>query len=628
MNWKKSILSIVAFTSLLHMCAFEVILPSAPDPAEKTAKAELENYIRKAAAPFTIFGKKAKIYIGDSAVARANKIDCKSMPEESWIIKTVQPDILILAGGGYRGTLYAAYHFLEKYIGIRWWNPFDEYIPAAKAVDLQSINDSGKPKIMIRDIYRNPKYPEDKGRWCARNRINIDGESLISKEYGGGYYYGLPYHTHTISRADGYLPPQKYFASHPEYYSLVKGKRESAMFKGQPCFSHPDLPDIFINKLKEFIAKDEAVAKKRGVPAPILYDLSINDNAVWCECELCSKALKTLKRSDLYINFANKIANFLAEYRPGYYLQIAAYFTTLEPPVKAVPADNLMIRVTYTHGPRHYPIDSPENKKFRDILLQWRKIAKHISIWEYGITFDDSAGLPFANEWVIDDNKRFYRDCNVANILIEHEHPDIADMWDMKIWLEAKLQEDPDLDGDELMQEFINKYYGPAAGKIMQYRKTLRKWAIQNKSKVAYFSPGREAFHYIDYHAISEMQKIFDEAEALVKDQQFYFTRVRRARFALDLCQGYTLRTHLRRSALKNRAKMDQFNKACEEALLRADSTFQTTRKRFVGRVGRTPHFWQEKMTLDQMFEKFVRGKKLNAKEQSAAPAANLQIGK
>ena len=627
MKLKKYFIGTIAAVFFYNTFAFEIILPAAPTAAEKTAKAEIENYLKKAAAPFTIFGKKAKIYIGDSAVAAENKIICADMAEEAWVIKTVKPDILILAGGGTRGTLYAVYHFLEKYIGIRWWNPFDEYVPAAGPINLQTVNDSGKPEIMIRDIYRNPKYPDDKGRWCARNRVNIDGEGRISKEYGGDFYYGLPYHTHTISRNDGYLPPDKYFAAHPEYYALVKGKREAAMFKGQPCFTHPDLPGIFINRLKEFIAVDEANAKKRGENPPRLYDLSINDNTAWCECERCTDALKTLKKSDLYVAFANKIADFLAKYRPGYYLQIAAYFTTLEPPVKTIPADNLMIRVTYTHGPRHYSVNSEENKNFRDILLKWRKIAKHLSIWEYGITFDDSAGLPFPNEWVIADNKRFYRDCKVMNILIEHEHPEVADMWDMKIWLEAKLQENPDLDIMVLMNDFISKYYGPAAPQIMKYRQTLRKWAIKNNSQVAYFSPDRKAFRYIDYPAITEMQKIFDEAENMVKNQEVYLVRVRRARFALDLCQGYTLRHHLRRSALKHKADLAKFTKLCDDALVRADATYQLNRKRFL-RTGRTPHFWQEKMTIEQMFEKLVRGKAIDKKQQSTGPAANLQIGK
>lgn len=626
MNLKHFLSGTAAIASIVHLCAFEVILPPNPTPAEKTAKAELENYLGKAAAPFTVFGKNAKIYLGNSAVAAANKVNCKNMPEEAWVIKTVKPDALIIAGGGARGTLYAAYNFLEKYIGVRWWNPFDEYVPAAKNINLSEVNDSGKPEIMIRDIYRNPKYPDDKGRWAARNRINIDGESRISQEYGGDFYYGLPYHTHTISRADGYLPPQKYFASHPEYYSLVKGKRIGTMFKGQPCFSHPDLPEIFIKRLKEFIAEDEATARKNGINPPILYDLSINDNTAWCECERCSEALKTLRRSDLYLAFSNKIADFLAKYRPGYFLQISAYFTTLEPPVKTIPADNLIVRVVYTHGPRHYPINSEENKKFRDVLLQWRKIAKHISIWEYGITFDDSAGLPFPNEWVIADNKRFYRDCKVMNILIEHEHPEVADMWDMKIWMEAKLQENPNLDTRTLMEDFITKYYGPAAAKIMQYRETLLKYAIKNNSQVAYFSPGRDAFRYLDCKAITEMQKIFDEAEETVKGQELYFHRVRRARFALDLCQGYTLKGYLRRSALKNRLNMKEFNQACNEALVRADKTYQLTRKRFQ-RTGRTPHFWQEKMTIEQMFAKLVHGKEIDKKQQSNAPAANLQIG-
>ena len=76
----------------------------------------LKDYLAKTAKSLTIEGKKdVTFYIGNTAYAIKHGLDTSKLPDEKWVIKSTD-DNVILAGGGTRGTLYAVYHFLEDYI--------------------------------------------------------------------------------------------------------------------------------------------------------------------------------------------------------------------------------------------------------------------------------------------------------------------------------------------------------------------------------------------------------------------------------------------------------------------------------------------------------------------------------
>src|SRR5690606_621909 len=123
----------------------------------------------------------------------------------------------ILAGGGTRGTLYAAYRFLEDNAGVRWWNPWEEHVPVTGVLQVPPLDKSGKPVFGYRDIYMT--YGNDNGRFAIRNRLNREGDAPVGAEYGGSRDYGPPYHAHTLYFI---LPPKQYFKDHPEWF-LIPG---------------------------------------------------------------------------------------------------------------------------------------------------------------------------------------------------------------------------------------------------------------------------------------------------------------------------------------------------------------------------------------------------------------------
>ena len=427
-----------------------------------TAADELKNYLARCSSDIKINGKSAVFHLGNTAKARTLGIDTGKLAEEEWIIKSDKNDIVI-TGGGRRGTLYGVYAFIEKYLGVRYFSACEEYIPPKKAFDFKVLNDRGKPFFTLRNLFRNPEFPDDKGRFAAKMRINQDGQSQISAIYGSDDAYGLPAHVHNIERADGYLPTAKYFKTNPEYYAIIKGKRDGSARSGQLCFTNPDLVPLFKAKLREYVKKSEENAAKRNAAPPRIYDISINDNLNFCQCQRCADAIKKYNRSGVLINFLNQLADDLKSYRPDYYIQTLAYFATQEPPKNTKIADNIIVRLCDTYSNLTEPITAKVNTAFRTRLQSWAKHCKNIIIWKYAITYDESKGMAYPSEFNYPADFAFYAKNNVIGIFMEHEGPSFGDMYAYKAYLEAKFMENPNANFDALTKDFMDKYYGSAA---------------------------------------------------------------------------------------------------------------------------------------------------------------------
>ncbi|MBO4344577.1 MAG: hypothetical protein J5833_02405, partial [Victivallales bacterium] len=232
---KLPILTMLCATTLMAQSYF-IKGPAEPKPHEATAIKELGEYLaRRIDGKLTIGGASPiTFHVGDTELAKQHRLLSTELPDEEWHIKAVGSDV-ILNGGGTRGALYATYHFLEDCCGIHWWTDIEEYVPKASPLALGRIDASGKPKFMQREIYRpRPSNPAI----AIRNRLNANGATPVPKEYGGSFCFGPPSACHTF---DNYVPADKYLKEHPEYFSLVNGRRVGGQSIGQLCLTNPDI---------------------------------------------------------------------------------------------------------------------------------------------------------------------------------------------------------------------------------------------------------------------------------------------------------------------------------------------------------------------------------------------------
>ncbi len=529
----RKLLSIVmCCTAALFAQNFKIVGPANPKPHEQTAMDELKEYLgKKIDGKLTIGGASDITFVvGDSELAKANGLLSTELPEEKWVVKSFG-DKVLLNGGGTRGALYATYHFLEDCCDIHWWSDIEEYVPKASSLVLPKLDKSGKPAFIYRDIYRTDRLPISP-RTAIRNRLNRNGDQVIPSELGGSFNYGPPYHCHTF---DKYVPVPEFMESKPELFALSDGKRVGGFYHGQLCLSNQELKPLMFQKLLKYIEEGEAQAKKDGVPAPRIYDISMNDNKKFCTCENCMKVVEKYGRGGEYILFLNYFAEEVAKVHPEIYISTLAYFDTEEPPKGGVrAAKNLIVKLCDTTTSQAISIHTERNKGFREKIEAWSRAADNLFIWDYSIIYGKGiTGLPFPSEMYYGEQCRFYRENNVTGVFWEHEHPSKGDLYELKYFLECKMMEDPYQDIDALIRLFMDRYYGPAAKYALQYRKNIFNAAKENNANVPWF-PGIAHFSYISDDLCVECEKLLDKAEAAVKGDPQLLRRVRRLRFGLD----------------------------------------------------------------------------------------------
>lgn len=521
----KSFFTVVSLSLLcINLMAISVKSPEKPNKIETVAVQELEKYLPMAIDTLNVKGKAI-----DTIAVSGNGQD-----DESWQIRQDGNEILIV-GGNSRGLLYGVYNFLENVANIRFWSPTEEFIPEKQKITLDSVDAKGKYFFEMRDMYLSG-YPKDGGKTAIRRGFSRDGDRGIQPEFGGAFDYGPPYFCHTFEH---YIPAGTYLQSNPEFFSLVGGKRIGGQTVGQLCLTNPKLRELFLQKLLKNIEDANLKAKENGIKAPLIYDVSHNDNVAACQCENCAAFVAREGQSGLMVDFVNCLAGEVAKKYPEIKLQTFAYQYTLNPPKTVKPADNVIIRLCNTYSDQITGVS--QNEVFQKQLQGWAKIARHLYVWDYATVFGDATGLPFPSEFYYPEVYKTYADNNVKGIFWEQEEPDRSDMAELKYFLHSKYMTDPyRQDFDSLMQDFMDKYYGAAGKKILEYRQLLKEAAQKGKTRVSWF-PTAGDFRYIDLEAMRQAQKILDEARILVKDDSEKLYRVNRASMGLDRLLGFEL---------------------------------------------------------------------------------------
>lgn len=511
-----------------------VVLAADATEAETTAGGEVAAYLTKVTGgQFAVVsegtepGGSPRVLVGPTPAAAAAGVDVATLGPEEWIVRTVGDDLL-LVGGRPRGTLYAAYHFLEDVVGVHWWNPWEESVPQKPTLTVGTLNRRGEPFFHYRDIYM--LYGYDEGRFAARNRLNRDGDAPMSSAYGGTLNYGPPYHVHTF---ESYFPPAQYFATHPEWFSLIDGERLGE--RSQLCLTNAALRQAFLGKLRDFIESSWAEAKSEGLPPPLVFSVSQNDWANPCQCESCQAIAKAEgSEAGPLLDFVNFLADGIKDQYPEVYLDTLAYMYTQEPPKTIRPRDNVIVRLCDTEANMLQPITDPTNRGFRSVLLSWSRIARNLRIWDYAVTYGSPTGMPLPTAHTFAPDYRFYGAHNVEGVFTELEYEILADMRDFKVWMMMKSLEDPRSDYGALVRTFMDGFYGPAGRYVQEYLTSLEGASRRLGSRSTCWAGSPQQLTYLNLDFVLVAHRLFGRAERAVRDDPILLRRVRHARLPLD----------------------------------------------------------------------------------------------
>jgi len=508
-------------------------------PAEETAARELAEHLKLVTgADFRIVpeaeaGARAIIVgPGTKLKAACPDVDLEPLGQDGMVMKTVG-DTLYLAGGRPRGTLYAVYTFLEDIVGVRWWSSTESFIPQKPTLEVPELDRAYTPKLKCREaFYRDAFQP------AFASRLKCNGHfERIPPEYGG--HYTILGWCHTFFQL---LPPDEYFAEHPEWYSEIDGERKAGYT--QLCLTNEEMRAELIRVALEWIRKD---------PDAGMISISQNDWAGQCQCEEC-RALEAAEGSPAgpLVQFVNAVAEEIEKEFPDFLIETLAYHYTRQAPATVKPRDNVVIRLCSIECNFAEPLATgPTNESFKNDIEAWSRIAPHLYIWNYVTNFANYI-LPHPNLRGLAPDIRFFADHNAIGLFEQGDSGcSCSDFPELRAWVLAHLMWDPSLDDQALIRQFMEGYYGSAAEPLLAYIELIHD-AVEREA--TYLRCGMsDTSAWLNLDDLSQATELFAQAAAAVADDEVLSRRVDRGKMPLD--HVWLNRWHALRRQAKNEGK-------------------------------------------------------------------------
>lgn len=507
---------------LASMAGWDIVVaPDAP-PADAYAAQEFQTLFKAASGielPIVTVhkGSGQNVFIGTSQMlsdAGLGFHEAVMGSEEFRIV--ARNDVIAIAGGQPRGTLYGVYTFLEDYVGVRFLTADHTHVPRLPPQEMVGpVERTYAPPLSFRWSY----YGETNrsAMLAARLRINtISGDA----KYGGTTGQSLINHTFGAQ-----IPSSVYGRQHPDYFALRDGKRLADVSddwtKGQPCLTQPDVLKI----VTEAVLNDlKAHPDKENI------SVSQNDNTKNCQCPNC-QAIDEREGTPMgsLLEFVNAVADRVATDHPNVKVGTLSYWYTRKPPKSIKPRPSVQIQLCSIECCMLHAINDlscEKNVQFCKDMDEWSKLTENIFIWNYNTNFSNYL-LPCPNLRVIEPNIRYFVDNGAKGIFMQAAGNSTgAELSDLRNYMMANLLWDPTRSGQKLMDEFLDLHYGPSAPPIRHFINTYHDHCASKEIHRNCF--GSAAHYAIDQEISAAAMQAFNQALALT-DNDVFRQRVEKA---------------------------------------------------------------------------------------------------
>ena len=465
-------------------------------------------------------------------------IETKKSERDHIFLKTQNKEIHI-GGNNDKNTLYAVYDFLEKHVGYHWLSPNVESIPTKKDIAIpNNLNYTYSPPITTRTVHSKLFYQHHN----YADKMHVTYEAFPDYVPEGK--------VHTFHRL---VPEEKYFTSHPEYFSLRNGRRIPA----QLCLTHPDVYEIMKKGIADWFKK---------YPNAEIVSVSQDDNQQYCLCENCEKINKReVSPAGSIIELVNKLASDF----PDKIISTLAYQYSRKAPKHLKPAENVLITLCSIECDRSGSIED-KCKPFANDLKEWGKLTGNIRIWDYTTQFTNFLA-PFPNLHTLQSNLELFKNNNTKWVFEQHSHNN-SELFELRSWLLAKLLWNPDSNSDSLIRVFSENYYEEAAPLIEEYISTIHTEIKKDSTffLFLYGDPSQGFNSFLNAVLLEKYDSLFNVAEIAVKEKFAILQRVKSARFGVDLAILEACR-----KGLSEKYKL-QSNRAVEQRLNNFIKNLQT----------------------------------------------------
>lgn len=486
--------------------AYKIVIPADASESEKWAAGELQHWIQEAGgAPLpieTFDGSFSghKIMVGFNELIKQSTQTEKPEPgDESFRYFNIGPDIAIY-GGSQRGTMYGVMSFLENELGCRWYTPSVSVIPKRTEYSFERLFHAEKPGVRVRnDFYYEAFDPI----WAARNKMNGTLSFDKTKPQPGGTENYKAVHTFYPL-----MPPEEFYKNHPEYYSLIDGKR--IYDHAQLCLTNPDVLKIITERILKIMKEN---------PDYLIYSVSQNDWRNPCQCDKCQAiAQKEGSEAGPIIWFVNQVAEAAEKEFPDKFIGTLAYQYTRTPPKNIKPRKNVVVRLCSIECCFSHEFKTcPENQSFLRDLEEWATISPQLYIWDYVVNFSHYI-MPYPNFAVLQPNIQTLRDNKAIGIMEQAAYQSRGgEFAELRSYLISKLLWNPECDAEKVIDDFMYGYYGRAGQFVREFFDYLQKRVTPETHIHLGLSPDDVLF---SGSFVEDAEKIFSNAEKVADDPE------------------------------------------------------------------------------------------------------------
>jgi hypothetical protein len=447
------------------------------------------------------------------------------LPGDSFRID-VTGERLQISGATPAGVRFGVFAFLEDRLGCRWWSWDEEDVPRQATIALAEGSALTKA-VFTQTILMNQEAQ------TKRNAFEDKARVKNAEAWSGG---------HTLNTLLG-----PYGKGHPEIYPFSKKTGKRAPNSIHFCYSATGIAEAVAEALTE------EVKKRNGDTRNVIYMAGMGD---WyggqCECARCEAiyleegwtATNGVRRGIIggtNLRMINRAAEILEGRFPGVKVGTMAYMSMEAPPTLTQPRSNLYVRIPHLrHCIIHGLAECPKNAGCFANVRKWAALAPgRVHIWDYGVNFGENFLYPFPVITAISRNIQLYAKLNLAGLIVQGNYVSTGgDLAVLKNYVWRKILWNPAREPADLIKEFCDGYYGPAAAPIIEYVTELEKAVVYTSTN----SPHMDEFAKRDvirriYLSKERMQRLRDlaaDARAKAAGAEPFARRVEEAVVSLD----------------------------------------------------------------------------------------------
>ncbi|RAV22565.1 DUF4838 domain-containing protein [Paenibacillus contaminans] len=380
---------------------------------------------------------------------------------------------LIITGPTPVGTRNGAYAFLEKYAGVTWLFPGEEWIDVPQSDELLMPSEAWKDEPTAFSLRRTMNMGSQTVYGTIRSEWQRQNRTLSASEITLGH------NIFTIFPVEKYGDTAKY----PNFYPNNKPPAPGVQTGWQPCYSNPATVTAAIEHIKAYFHNN---------PKAIAFSLAANDIGGYCEENPAHpdypnkiNSVGVQHMSEIYYKWVNEVVEGVLQDYPDKWFGLYAYQQVMDPP--SFPLNPRVIPVITKD--RLAWVDPEVEAQGKAHLEAWSEKAEQLGWYDYMLSY--VYPLPRVYPHLVEQLYAYAQD---QNVLVHHwdMHPVLGD--GPQPWLIAKLGWSMEQDADTLLDHWYEAAVGPeAASYLKQYFELWEQFWKTEATDSSWFQTSKDA---------------------------------------------------------------------------------------------------------------------------------------